>query len=179
MGDRFGATDVYYPPDGGATAALIVSTEPNFASITLRRTANLPIVADYLPGRFYQRELPAIEVVLENIEPLDLLIVDGYVDLDPNGRAGLGRHVWDAGLAAAVVGVAKTAFRSATHAIPVTRGEATKPLYITAAGMPTPEAADLIRNMAGTARLPDALRLVDRISRGKETASVDPGGDHR
>lgn len=164
----FGATDVHYPPEGGATAALVMSNEPDFTAIMLRRTVSLPVVADYVPGRFYERELPAIEAVLDTVKALDVLIIDGYVDLDPNGRAGLGRHAWQADLAPVVIGVAKTAFRSATHAIPVLRGKATNPIYVTAIGMSAADAADLVHDMSGTARLPDALRLVDRLSRGTE-----------
>jgi deoxyribonuclease V len=36
--------------------------------------------------------------------------------------------------------------------------------------MPRTDAADLVGNMSGTARLPDALRLVDRLAR-----AVPPG----
>lgn len=162
---RFGATDVHYPPSGGGHAALVVSTEPEFTSISEERTAWLDEVAGYVPGRFFERELPALEALLADARPLDVLIVDGYVDLDPTGRPGLGWHVWDAGLAPAVIGVAKTSFRAATHAEPVLRGTSTRPLYVTAAGMPLADAAHLVRTMAGSARLPDALRLVDRLAR--------------
>jgi deoxyribonuclease V len=57
--------------------------------------------------------------------------------LSPQGRPGLGAHLYDR-IGTPVVGVAKTAFRSATHAVAVRRGSATKPLYVTAAGMPLP-----------------------------------------
>lgn len=162
---RFGATDVHYPSSGGGHAALVVSTEPEFNSISEERTAWLDEVAGYVPGRFYERELPALEALLADVRPLDVLIVDGYVDLDPTGRPGLGWHVWDAGLAPAVIGVAKTSFRAATHAEPVLRGTSTRPLYVTAAGMPLADAARLVHAMAGSARLPDALRIVDRLAR--------------
>lgn len=62
------------------------------------------------------------------------------------------------------IGVAKTSFRAATYAEPLLRGTSTKPLYVTAAGMPLADAAHLVRTMAGSARLPDALRL-DRLAR--------------
>lgn len=168
---RFGATDVHYPSSGGGHAALVVSTEPEFTWISEERTAWLDTVADYAPGRFYERELPALTAVLAEADPLDVLIVDGYVDLDPTGRPGLGWHVWDAGLAPTVIGVAKTSFRAATHAEPVLRGASTKPLYVTAAGMPPADAAHLVRTMAGSARLPDALRIVDRLARAAPPVS--------
>lgn len=71
-----------------------------------------------------------------------------------------------------VIGVAKTAFRTATHAVPVVRGDTfARPLYVTAAGMPRHQAADLIRHMAGRYRLPDALRRADAVARGRPPRS--------
>jgi deoxyribonuclease V len=64
-----------------------------------------------------------------------------------------------------VIGVAKSAFRTATHAIAVLRGTSARPLYVTAAGMPRADAADLVRHMAGQYQLPDALRRVDSLAR--------------
>jgi deoxyribonuclease V len=51
-------------------------------------------------------------------------------------------------------GVAKTAFRSATHAIEIRRGSARRPLYVTAAGLSIREAADPVQTMAGPFRMP-------------------------
>ena len=64
-----------------------------------------------------------------------------------------------------MIGVAKSAFRTATHAVPVLRGASTRPLYVTAAGMPRTDAADLVRHMAGRYRMPDALRRTDTLVR--------------
>jgi deoxyribonuclease V len=118
----------------------------------------------YQPGRFFERELPAIEAVLAGIDPVDLLIVDGFVQLAPQGTPGLGAYVHNA-LSIPVIGVAKSGFRSATHALEVRRGVATRPLYVTAAGIPDTAAAALVAEMAGRYRLPDALRRVDQLSR--------------
>jgi deoxyribonuclease V len=52
-------------------------------------------VAAYEPGSFFRRELPATRAVLDGVQDLGLLVVDGYVDLDPDGRPGLGAHVHD------------------------------------------------------------------------------------
>lgn len=93
-----------------------------------------------------------------------LLIIDSYADLDPDGRPGLGARARDQ-FGVPVIGVAKSAFRSAAHAIPVLRGASARPLYVTAAGMPCTDAADLVRHMAGQYRLPDALRRVDSLAR--------------
>ncbi len=161
----YAAVDVHYPPDGGARAALVVTTAPDLATVTDERVVDLPSVAPYRPGAFYERELPALRAVLALAGRPQLLVVDGYVDLDPAGRPGLGAHVYAEGLAAVVVGVAKTLFHTATHAVPVLRGTATRPLYVTAAGMPVAQAAALVAAAAGAARLPDLLRRVDRLAR--------------
>ncbi len=46
--------------------------------------------APYQPGEFSLRELPPLRAVLEDLSELGLLVVDGYADLDPGGRPGLG-----------------------------------------------------------------------------------------
>lgn len=90
------------------------------------------------------------------VRGLGLPVVNGHVDLDPSSRAGLGAHAHtDFGVQ--VIGVAKTAFRTATHAKPVC-GRSARPLFDTAARMPLNAAADLVQHMAGRFRLPDALR---------------------
>jgi deoxyribonuclease V len=91
-------------------------------------------------------------------------VVDGYADLDPDGRPGLGARARDE-FGVPVIGVAKTPFRTATHAIAVLRGTSARPLYVTAAGMPRADAASLVRQMAGRYRLPDALRRADTLAR--------------
>jgi deoxyribonuclease V len=164
---RFAAVDVYYPAAGGARAALVITTDPGFATIRGERTVALGEVAPYEPGRFFARELPALRAVLADATDLDLIVIDGYVDLDPHGRAGLGAHV-HAEYAVPVIGVAKTAFHSATHARQVRRGQAVRPLYVTAAGIDIAQAAALVRDMAGAHRLPDVLRRVDSLSRERD-----------
>jgi deoxyribonuclease V len=161
---RFGAVDVHYPAEGGARAALVVATDPRFATLIEEHVAWLDKVQPYEPGRFFVRELPAIRAVLAKADALDVLVIDGYVDLDPDGRPGLGAHV-HAEVDIPIVGVAKTAFRAAAHAVAVHRGTARRPLYVTSAGVRVAEAADLVVGMAGQHRIPDALRRVDRLAR--------------
>jgi deoxyribonuclease V len=161
---RFGAVDVYYPASGGATAALVVAGDPSFAPITEEHVTTQETALPYKPGAFFERELPPLLAVLGETRGLDLLIVDGYVTLDPHGRPGLGEHV-RAALGIPVIGVAKTSFQAATHAVEVYRGSSRRPLYVTAGGLAPADAADLVRAMAGAHRLPDALRRVDTISR--------------
>jgi deoxyribonuclease V len=124
----------------------------------------VPQVEPYRPGEFYLRELPPLRAVLDGLGEMTLLVVDGFADLDPDGRPGLGARV-HAEFAVPVIGVAKTAFRTATHAIPVLRGTSARPLYVTAAGLPLADAADLVRRMAGPHRMPTALRRADTLAR--------------
>jgi deoxyribonuclease V len=161
----YAAVDVHYPPDGGARAAVVTALDLRFARIAEERMRWLPQVAPYQAGLFYARELPALQAVLADLgHPVSLVIIDGYVDLDPQGRPGLGAHL-HAHLDIPVIGVAKTAFHTASHATTVRRGQAQRPLYITSAGIPTERAAALVQDMAGPYRLPDALRRVDTLSR--------------
>ena len=172
---RFAAVDVHYPATGGARAAMVMTADRGFGRTLTERAVTLTDVAPYEPGRFFVRELPAIRAVLSGVTDLDLIVVDGYVDLDPHGRAGLGAHV-HAEFAVPVIGVAKTAFRAATHARQVRRGRALRPLYVTAAGIDVEQAAALVRDMAGAHRLPDALRRVDALSRAHDLPAAGRPG---
>lgn len=167
---RYGAVDVHYPAAGGATAALVIAADAGFATVVVERTVRLAEVAPYRPGAFFTRELPALRAVLTDVRRLGLLVVDGYVHLDPSGRPGLGAHA-HAEFAVPVIGVAKTPFRGATHAIEVYRGSARRPLYVTAVGVPAEQAAAFVRRMAGPYRLPDALRRVDSLARNSSAAT--------
>ena len=172
-GGVFAATDVHYLRSGGARAAAVVAADAAFSVVLAEMTATVPQVVAYRPGEFFVRELPPLRAVLDAVHGLGLLVVDGYADLEPAGRPGLGAHA-HAEFGVPVIGVAKTAFRTATHAVPVLRGHSARPLLVTAAGMPVREAADLVRHMTGRFRLPDALRRADALAR----AGQSPGTDH-
>lgn len=145
----------------------MLASEPTFTALAGERVTWVDTVAAYQPGRFYLRELPPILAVLADANPLDLVVIDGYVDLDPDGRPGLGAHLHTA-IAVPVIGVAKTRFHTATNAIAVHRGpNATRPVYVTAAGLPAGRAAGLVAWMAGRFRIPDALRRADALARSR------------
>jgi deoxyribonuclease V len=148
---------------GGARAAAVLAADAAFAHVLAERTAVIPRVPPSRPGQFYRRELPPRHAVLEDLSGLSLLVVDGYAELDPAGRPGLGAHA-HAEFGIPVIGVAKSRFRAATHAVPVMRGSSARPLFVTAAGIPATEAADLVRRMTGRYRLPDALRRADALA---------------
>lgn len=121
-------------------------------------------VAAYVPGQFFQRELPCLLAVLAVIqEPIEIVVIDGYVSL--GDKPGLGMHLWEALKGQkAIVGVAKTRFLSAS-ATEVFRGESKTPLFVTAAGMDVAEAAAKVVTMAGSHRNPTLLKSVDQLAR--------------
>ncbi len=162
------AVDVHYLDGGMARAAAVAAGERTFSRAAWTRAVVVPAGAAYVPGQLYLRELPPLRAVIPAGGGVSLIVVDGYADLDPDGRPGLGARV-HAEFGVPVIGVAKTAFRGASHAAGVLRGGSTRPLYVTAAGMAVAEAASVVGEMAGRFRLPDALKLADRLARGLET----------
>jgi deoxyribonuclease V len=128
---------------GRARAGAEVAADAAFWQVLAEHTAVVPDVPPYGPGEFCRRELPPLRAVLRGIGGLGLLVVDGYADLDPAGRPGLGAHAHGE-FGVAVIGVAKSAFRPASHAGPGLRGTSRRPLFVTAAGLPSADAAELV-----------------------------------
>jgi deoxyribonuclease V len=153
--------------DAGAVAACVLCrgwTDAHPAGELVERVAE---VADYQPGAFYRRELPCLLSVLDKVaEPLETVVVDGYVWLHDQNTPGLGARLYEAlGRIIPVVGVAKTRFRSAGAARPLLRGDSQRPLYVTAAGLDSGTAAEHVRSMHGRYRIPTLLRRVDQLCR--------------
>ena len=129
------AADVHDLSTGGARAAAVLAADAAFAHVLAERTAVLPRVPPYRPGGFYPRELPPLRAVLADLSGLGPLVADGYADPDPSARPGLGARA-HAEFGLPVIGVAKSRFRTATHAVPVLRGSPVRPLFVTAARRP-------------------------------------------
>ena len=155
-------TDVHYQGTAACAAAVVADRWEAQFPRSSRAVLRMPI-ADYVPGRFWERELPCLLAVLDGLAPT-LVVVDGYVWLDDAGRKGLGAHLHDA-VGVPVVGIAKTAFDGSTHAREVVRGTSARPLYVTTVGMPTDDAAAAVARMHGAHRLPTLLTLVDHLAR--------------
>ena len=124
-------------------------------------------VAPYVPGDFYRRELPCILALLEQVpEPLDCIVIDGYVTLGSEHRPGLGMHLWNRLEGRTpVIGVAKTAFHDTPAESRVQRAGSSRMLFVTAAGMPLSAAKAAVEGMHGPFRLPTLLKLVDSLCR--------------
>jgi deoxyribonuclease V len=158
------AVDVHYD-DGArsARAACLVFDAWDAAVPVASYAVTVADVAPYEPGAFYRRELPCLLAVLDLVqESIEIVIVDGYVDLEL-GHPGLGRHL-HAARGSVVVGVAKTHYRDA-QAVSVVRGTSRSPLYVSAAGLSSYDAAAKIRGMHGAHRIPALLQQVDALSR--------------
>lgn len=153
--------DVDYRGTAAVAAALLFDawTDETPARELVARIASVP---DYEPGQFYKRELPCLLEVLRGTAPA-CVIIDGYVHLGPERWPGLGAHL-AAALGVAVVGVAKNPFHR-TPAVPVLRGASTRPLLVTATGIPEREAAAHVRSMHGAFRIPTLLKRVDQLCR--------------
>jgi deoxyribonuclease V len=157
--------DVDYRPDS-TVAACVLFREWSDAAEAAHVVEYGPPAEPYEPGQFYRRELPHLLKVLASVqEPLEALVIDGYVWLGEE-RPGLGAHLYEAlGRRLPVIGVAKTSFQSSHLAVPVLRGQSQRPLFVTAVGLDSRAAAQCIQRMHGDSRLPTLLKRVDRLCR--------------
>lgn len=122
-------------------------------------------IEEYIPGEFYKRELPCILSFLEDHpqEPVELIIIDGYVFLDNQMKKGLGAWLYES-LAGKIpiIGVAKSRFHGNEQYVQeITRGKSHTPLYISSAGIELEEASQRVKNMSGDYRLPQLIKQVD------------------
>jgi len=164
MTGRVGTAAVHYPDDGGTRAGLVVAPDVSFAVTLEEQSVFVPFEAEYRPGEFFIRDVPAIRAVVASTAPLDLLVVDGYVQVDPDGRPGLGGRL-HALLGIPVIGIAEEPYPSATHAMGVRRGTyPERPVFVTAAGLPLRDAAEAVLKMSGGFRAPEALRRARSIA---------------
>ena len=110
----FAAADVCSLRCGGARAAAVTAGDAAFSAVQAEWTMLVPAVFPYRPGEFFLRE-PPLRTVLARVRTLGLLVIDGYADLDPGGRPGLGAHAY-AAFGVPVIDVAKTWLHAASHA---------------------------------------------------------------
>lgn len=164
------AVDVAYVADQGHAVALAFADWPAATAAAVHR-ATLAEVAPYAPGAFYRRELPCLLAVLAqiNLAAVRAVVVDGYVTLGPEERAGLGQHLYEAlGGRVPVVGVAKTRFAGGGPQVAaVRRGQSQNPLYVTSAGLPLAEAARHVGQMHGAHRFPTLLKQLDDLTKNR------------
>jgi len=162
------AVDVAYA-ETKALSAGVTFTSWGDATPTGEFTTWVSPVAPYVPGEFYRRELPCILALLPLLPASpELIIVDGYVHLGAERRAGLGQHLYAAlDGSVPVIGVAKKAFAGTPATTELYRGGSARPLYVTAVGLDGETAKGWIAAMHGNHRLPTLLKRVDQLCRGR------------
>ncbi|UCB54813.1 MAG: endonuclease V [Thiotrichales bacterium] len=160
------AVDVHYE-NNTAVAAGVVFDHWEADAVSAIYVTHIDQVDDYVPGRFYQRELPCILQLLNRyrLAP-DTIVIDAYVYLDGSATPGLGWYLYQALQRKVIItGVAKNPFKGITDEYEVYRGQSSRPLYVTCAGEQLSDAKKHVRVMSGAHRFPALLRQVDQISR--------------
>ncbi|MEX0287057.1 MAG: endonuclease V [Paracoccaceae bacterium] len=162
-------TDVHYFGEKRAAAAGLLFEDWTSPTPAAQVTNLMDQVADYRPGRFFERELPCLMGLLGTLEQMpDLIIVDGHAVLDDQGTPGLGTHLYHAlGSTTPVIGVAKAAFATAPPEAAVLRGGSQRALFVTACGVDPATARGWISSMHGPHRLPTLISAVDRLARDR------------
>jgi deoxyribonuclease V len=168
------AIDVQYAELAAVTAA-VGFIDWSDATSTVECVLRSKVTPEpYEPGAFYKRELPfllAAVALVERRHPVEAVVIDGHVWLQA-GQPGLGARLHEAlGARKAVIGVAKAAFAGGS-AVPVLRGDSSRPLFVTAVGINARDAAELVRGMHGLHRVPTLLKRADQLARGH--AAPDP-----
>lgn len=161
------AIDVYYLEKGAKAVGALFEwddTAPRQIIIEFIDEA-----AEYVPGEFYKRELPCIEALINKIglDFIDVIIIDGHIYTDNNGTYGLGGKTFELiNNRLPVIGVAKRPFYANKETvIEVYRGGSKNPLYVSAIGMDTAQAAEKIKTMHGGYRIPDILKKLDSVTK--------------
>ena len=161
------AVDVHYRDGGSAVAAGALFADWETDAIAREAVVTIPSVSAYVPGRFFERELPCILALVETLDTMpSTIVIDGYVTLGPDERPGLGAHLFDAlDRKTSIIGVAKNRFHDTPVSAELLRGRSTRPLYVTSAGIAQEAAKRLIASMHGPGRIPSLLAAADRLSR--------------
>ena len=130
-------------------------------------TLKVQEIAEYESGQFYKRELPCLLALLQEVkEPIEIIVIDGYVTLGEDQHHGLGQYLYEAlDCKIPVIGVAKNEFKGTPKYCEILRGLSQKPLYVTAIGIDLDVAKNHVENMYGKFRIPELLKEVDRLSR--------------
>lgn len=126
-------------------------------------------VAAYEPGSFYKREMPCILSLLKqfDLDEVELIVVDGYVVLNDEGKLGLGGYLYEElEKKIPIIGVAKSKFNeNNTRAKELFRGESKKALYVSSIGIDLEIAYEHIKVMHGNYRMPTLLKILDTKTR--------------
>jgi deoxyribonuclease V len=130
--------------------------------ISFQSKISISDIKPYKSGAFYERELPFLLKIVQELKNVEVLIVDGYVWLGSESRAGLGKRLYSAlNFSIPIIGVAKSKFSGTPESCQVFRGKSSKPLYVTSIGIDLEKAKEYILEMSGEYRIPTLIKRVD------------------
>lgn len=162
------AFDTYYYEDYANTVCIAFEDWTSDREIEVF-TEQTPISSGYESGAFYKRELPCIVSLLNKmvLKKEDIIIVDGYVTLDNEGKIGLGGYLYEALQEKyPIVGIAKNEFATPDfQRRSVLRGNSKTPLFVTAKGIDVDQIKRDVERMHGPYRIPTLLKKLDQLSR--------------
>ncbi|MDM1555420.1 MULTISPECIES: endonuclease V [Chryseobacterium] len=162
------AFDTYYYEDYANTVCIAFEDWKSDREVEVF-TEQTSITSEYESGAFYKRELPCILSLLNKIvvKEGDIIIVDGYVTLDDDGKIGLGGHLYEALQEKhPVIGIAKNGFTTPnSQRRNVLRGDSKTPLFVTAKGIDVDQVKEDVERMHGPYRIPTLLKKLDQLSR--------------
>lgn len=162
------AFDSYYYEDYANTVCIAFEdwTSDKECEVFIEKT---DITSDYESGAFFKRELPCILSLLKKIviKEGDIIIIDGYVTLNNDGKIGLGGYLYDAlEQTVPIIGLAKNEFSTPdAQRRSVYRGESKTPLFLTVKGADVDEIKTAVEKMHGLYRIPTLLKKLDQLSR--------------
>ena len=168
---------------GLVRVAVVLMSYPGLALVE-QHIIEAPVAFPYVPGLLSFREIPALALAFKRLAAVpDMLLVDGHGVAHPR-RLGLAAHV---GLLAGIptIGCAKSRLCGEAADPGPTRGsmsdliyggeriglvirtkDRVKPLYVSVGHLISLEsAAEWVLRLAPTHRLPEPIRLADRLSK--------------
>lgn len=164
------AFDTYYYEEKAKTVAIGFTSWNDYEPAEIHSEI-IEGIAEYEPGSFYKRELPCIISLLKkiNISKTELIIVDGYVQLNDSGKLGLGGHLYEKlDKKIPIIGVAKSGYhQNKRNNRALLRGKSKKPLYISSLGIGLNTAFEHIKSMQGNYRMPTLLQILDSKTKEK------------
>jgi deoxyribonuclease V len=192
------AADIAFPErtrgwQGGlARAAVVLMSYPELVLVE-QHVIESPVAFPYVPGLLSFREIPALALAFGRLSTVpDLLLVDGQGIAHPR-RFGLAAHL---GLLAGIptIGCAKSRLCGEAADPAPERGSVSdlvdggervgvvvrtkdrvKPLYVSVGHLISLEcAAEWVLRLVPTHRLPEPIRLADRLSKGLPIAANAP-----
>lgn len=166
--------DAYYHDVDGKTTANVsairfTGIENNI--ILNEYKAVIHNVSPYKSGQFYKREMPCLLGLIDKInDPFDVIIIDGYVCLDGQDKAGLGKYLYDQLIIKKpIIGIAKTNFYGIPSEYKIYRGTSKHPLYVTCINISIDTAKTWVQKLQGQYRIPDIVKKTDILSRETDT----------